>query len=113
MSRDPRATLGELVAARNERSAERAALLLRDDIRYWDCERGDVEGRERVAAALTAANARLEVETLAAAGEDAVVELQVHEGGPPYRSTEVYRVVDGAVASVRAYFDPAARPGTA
>jgi hypothetical protein len=80
--------------------------VLRDDVRYWDCERRDVEGRQAVAAALTAAPGGLELETIAVAGADAVVELQVRDGERRYRSTEVYRLEDGAVASLRAYFDP-------
>jgi ketosteroid isomerase-like protein len=101
--------VAELVAARNARSPERAARVLRDDVRYWDCEHGDVEGRDAVAAALTAAPGPVEVETLAASGDDAVAELQIRADGRSYRSTEVYRLAGGAVASVRAYFDPAAR----
>jgi limonene-1,2-epoxide hydrolase len=104
-----RAVLEALVAARNAGSAGRAARLLSDDVRYWDPERGDVRGPDAVAAVMTARNARVAFETLADGGEDAVVELQVEEGGAPYRSTEVYRLAGGRVASVRAYFDPAAR----
>jgi hypothetical protein len=93
--------LEELVAARDARSAERVARLLADDVRYWDCVRGELSGREAVAAALTAGGA--ELETIAVGGDDAVLELRV-DGR---RSTEVYRLAGGAVASIRAYVDPA------
>jgi hypothetical protein len=101
--------LEELVDARNARSAARAARVLGDDVRYWDCERGHVSGREAVAAAMTADDARVEIETAASAGLDAVLELQVEQSGRRYRSTEVYRFDGDAVASVTAYLDPAAR----
>jgi SnoaL-like domain len=104
-----RALLGELIAARAAGSAERAGTVLAEDARYWDCEAGEVEGREAVAHVLTARAARVEAETIAAAAEDAVIELQVTENGRRYRSTEVYRLEHGAVVSVRAYFDPDAR----
>jgi ketosteroid isomerase-like protein len=104
-----RELVAALVAARNARSPEQAARALRDDVRYWDCERGDVEGRDAVATALTAVDGPVEVETLAASGDDAVAELQIRAGGRSYRSTEVYRVAGGSIASVKAYFDPAAR----
>jgi ketosteroid isomerase-like protein len=109
MSAGARAILGELLAARNERSASRAAQLLSDDVRYWDCERGEVEGREAVAAALTGVNARAELETIAAGDADVVAELQLEAAGARYRSTEVYRLTGGRIASLKAYFDPAAR----
>ncbi len=105
MTRDARAILDELVAARNERSAQRAARVLREDIRYWDSQHGDVEGRDAVAAVLTALDARFELETVAAQEDDAVAEVQIDEGGRSHRSTEVYRLDGGAVAGVKAYFD--------
>jgi hypothetical protein len=89
--------LRELVAARNAGSA---AKLLSDDVRYWDCERGEVTGREAVAAALIG---DVELETIAVSGDDAVLELQC---GGRFRSTEVYRLAGGTVVSIRAYFDP-------
>jgi hypothetical protein len=101
--------LEDLVGARNLRSATRAARLLSEEAQYWDCRRGDVTGREAVAAALTAQDARIEVETAAAAGPDAVLELQLDGSSGRYRSTEVYRFDGDAVASVKAYFDPALR----
>jgi hypothetical protein len=104
-----REILDALVAARNEGSAPRAAGLLGADIRYWDCEHGDVEGRDAVAAVLTGRRARFALETVAADAGDAVAEIQVDEGGRSYRVTEVYRFDGGVVAEVRAYFDPAAR----
>jgi hypothetical protein len=107
---DAKRVLEELVGARNARSATRAARLLSEGARYWDCRRGEVTGREAVAAALTADEARIEVETAAAAGPDAVLELQLEGSGGRYRSTEVYRFDGDAVASVKAYFDPAQRP---
>lgn len=109
MSDDVREILDELVTARNERSAQRAARVLCDDVRYWDCEHGDIEGRDAVAAALTATDARVELETVAAEDKYAVAEVQIHDTGQPYRSTEVYRLAGGAIASLKAYFDPAAR----
>jgi hypothetical protein len=102
-----RQVLSELLAARNARSPERAAGALAPDVRYWDPDRGGVFGREAVAEALTAPAAFLEAETVAAAGQDAVMELQLHEAGRTYRSTEVYRVASGRVASIKAYFEPA------
>jgi hypothetical protein len=94
--------LAELVAARDARSPERVARLLADDVRYWDCVRGELSGRDAVAAALTAAGT--ELETIAVGRDDAVLELRV--GGR--RSTEVYRLAGGAVASIKAYIDPSA-----
>jgi SnoaL-like domain len=105
---DARAVLEELLGARRERSPGRAAELLAADARYWDCVRGDVAGRDAVAAALTEDEARIELETLAAAGDDAVLELQVERAGGRRRSTEVYHLAGGAIASIRAYFDPEA-----
>jgi ketosteroid isomerase-like protein len=111
MSADARALLGELLDARAAGAAERAAALLHDDVRYWDPAHGDVEGREAVAAVLAGAPGRLELETVVAAEASAVAELQVRDGGgEPYRSTEVYALRDGAVARLRAYFDPTPRP---
>jgi hypothetical protein len=109
VSGDARHVLDALVAARNAGSAERAAGVLRDDVRYWDPHHGDLRGRDAVAGALTAPAARLETETVAASGDDAVIEVRVREGDRDYRSTEVYRLEAGEVASIRAYFDPTAR----
>jgi hypothetical protein len=103
---DMRTLLGELVAARDARSPERVAHLLRDDIRYWDCEHGELRGREAVAASLTASDRRVALETIAVAGTDAVLELQLEAPGGRYRSTEVYRLAADGVASIKAYFDP-------
>jgi ketosteroid isomerase-like protein len=110
MMSEARTLLGELIAARNAGSPQRAAALLGDDVRYWDCEHGELAGREAVAGALTARAAHVEPETIAAAGADAVVELQVTEAGRRYRSTEVYRLAEGVIVSVSAYFDSEARP---
>jgi ketosteroid isomerase-like protein len=104
---DVKQILQEFVAARNERSAERVARLLGDDVRYWDCEHGEVAGRQEVTAAMTARAAHIELETAAASGDDAVLELQLDVAGQRFRSTEVYRFRDGAVQSITAYFDPA------
>ena len=105
---DTRAVLHDLVAARNARSTERVAGLLDADVRYWDCERGELAGREAVAEALVGLDAHVEVETAAAADTAAVLELRA--GTPArYRSTEVYRLAGGTVVSIRAYFDPRAR----
>jgi ketosteroid isomerase-like protein len=112
MSADARTLLRELLDARAAGSAERAAGLLHADVRYWDPAHGDVEGRDAVAAVLAGAPARLELETVAAQDATAVAEVHVHAAGSPYRSTEVYSLRDGAVAGLRAYFDPAARPAT-
>jgi ketosteroid isomerase-like protein len=109
VSRQAREIVRELLAAREERSAPRAARMLCEDVRYWDCERGHVEGREAVAAALTSVNARVELETVAAGDAEVVVELQLEAAGARYRSTEVYRLAGGGIASLKAYFDPAAR----
>ncbi len=92
--------LHELVAARNARSPERTAKLLRDDVRYWDPQHGDVTGREAVAETLIG---DVELETIAVSGDDAVLELQC---GGRYRSTEVYRLAGQTVVSIKAYFDP-------
>ncbi len=109
MTADARAILGELIDARVEGSARRAARLLQDDVRYWDCEHGDVDGRRAVAELLTATPAWLELETVATQGDAAVAEIRVDAHGTSYRSTEVYALRDGAVAGLRAYHDPAAR----
>jgi hypothetical protein len=106
---DARTVLAELIAARAARSPERAAPLLGDDVQYWDCERGYLAGREAVAVALTARAAGVELETIAAADADAVIELQITEAGRRYRSTEVYRLEAGTIASIKAYVDPEAR----
>jgi hypothetical protein len=101
--------LDELVGARNARSAARAARVLSEGVQYWDCERGHVSGRAAVAAAMTDVDARIDVETAAVEDSDAVLELQIEESARRYRSTEVYRFEGGALASVKAYLDPAAR----
>jgi hypothetical protein len=106
---DAKRVLDELLAARIDRSADRARLLLSNDVRYWDCERGEIAGRDAVAAALTADDVSLDLETAAGAGDDAVLELQVQHAGRRYRATEVYRLAEGAIASIRVYFDPALR----
>jgi hypothetical protein len=100
---DTRAVLHDLVAARNAGSPQGMAGLLADDVSYWDCERGDVAGREAVSEALIRPVA---LETIAAADDVAVLELQA---GSSYRSTEVYRLSGGAIVSIKAYFDPEAR----
>jgi SnoaL-like domain len=105
---DARAVLRDLVDARNAGSVERVAELLAADVRYWDCERGDLAGRDAVAAALVALKPHVTVETLAAADSDAVLELQAGTTAC-YRSTEAYRLAGSAVVSVKAYFDPRAR----
>jgi hypothetical protein len=106
---DARTVLEELVAARRDRSAARVAGLLDDDVRYWDCERGELAGRDAVAAALTAVDAGIDLETVAVGRADAVLELQLEAGGRRYRSTEVYTLSGGVVTSIKAYFDPDAR----
>jgi ketosteroid isomerase-like protein len=108
MSADARKILSELLAARNERSAPRAAQLLSDDVRYWDCERGEVVGREAVAAALISLDAQAELETIASGDPDVVAEWQLEAAGARFRSTEVYRLAGGRIASLKAYFDAAA-----
>jgi hypothetical protein len=95
--------LDRLLAARDACAAERVAPLLRDDVRYWDPERGEVSGRDAVAAALVGHGGALELETVAAGEADAVIELGVRGAS---RRTEVYRLADGGVQAVRAYFDP-------
>ena len=96
--------------------------LLRSDARYWDCLRGDVDGREGVAAALTEpaeghAGARFEMETLAVDAGCAVAELRVSgtaTSGPfGFVMTEVYAIEHDGIASCRAYIDPAELPGPA
>jgi hypothetical protein len=104
---DAKQILGELVAARSERSVERMARVLGEDVRYWDCEHGEVTGREAVAAAMTAHDARISIETAAASDADAVLELQLDRDGRRYRSTEVYSLDGGVIGSIKAYFDPA------
>jgi hypothetical protein len=99
---DTRAILADLVAARSAGSRARVSALLADDVRYWDCERGNLAGREAVGEALMG---HVAVETIAAAGDDAVLELQ-GESPSCSRSTEVYRLAGGAIASIKAYFDP-------
>jgi ketosteroid isomerase-like protein len=111
MSDDHRQLLAQLLAARSDRSAERAAELLASHARYWDPARGDIAGREGVAHALTEDDARLEAETVASKGDDAVVEIQIQKGGRSFRSTEVYRLTSGRIASIKAYFDPLASSG--
>ena len=103
-----REVLRELTAARAAGAREQVAALLVGDVRYWDCETDELEGREAVAEVLLRADA-VALETLAADGEDAVLELQLTDGDRRYRSTEVCRVVEGAVESIRAYHDPDAR----
>lgn len=109
MSAETRQLLDELLAARIGRSAERAAQVLRSDARYWDPERGDLSGRDAIAEALTAHDTHLELETLVADDDAAVMEVQVHEGRARRRSTEVYRLQDGAIASIKVYVDPSGR----
>jgi hypothetical protein len=99
-----RAVVEELLHARNARSPERAARVLGEQVRYWDAVHGALEGREAVAAALMAADSPLALETVAAADSAAVAELQAGAG----RRTEVYRLGDGSVTSLKAYFDPTA-----
>jgi hypothetical protein len=65
-------------------------------VRYWDPSHDELRGREAVAAVLTG---RVELESIAAAESDAVVDLQVGEGGARYRSTEAYRLEHGAITS--------------
>ena len=105
---DARAVLQDLVAARNVGSQERVSELLADDVRYWDCDHGDLAGREAVAAALLALAPCVALETAAAEGAVAVLELQAGTA-VRYRSTEIYRLVDDAIVSIKAYFDPDAR----
>ncbi|MGH3004752.1 MAG: nuclear transport factor 2 family protein [Gaiellaceae bacterium] len=110
MSRRPKELVERLVEARNARADDRAAHLLADDVRYWDCLRGDVAGRDTVVAALAAAHGtRLAVETLTGDETHVVVELRV-DGERPHRATEVYVLGDDArIASCRVYFDPQER----
>lgn len=106
MSEDARAMLHALLDARTARSGERVAAVLHEDATYWDPVNDDLRGREAVARALTAREARFEAETVVVDGADAVLEVQVTEGERRYRSTEVYALHDGAVIAIRAYFDP-------
>lgn len=106
---DARRLLQDLVAARGARAAGAAAPLLSTNVRYWDCERGDLSGRDAVARALTSDHDDLELETLAVDGDDAVLELQLERTGRRRRSTEVYQLEGGSVASIRAYVDPGQR----
>lgn len=120
-SRDSqRELLTDLIAARNAGSKDEVGRLLQPDARYWDCLRGDVEGRDRVATLLTdplAGRARvtLAVETLAAEDGHAVVELRASATGPSepvdFTTTEVYAIEEDGIAWCRVYLDPAAVPG--
>lgn len=111
-----------LIAARNAGSRSDAGRLLRADARYWDCLRGDVDGREGVAAVLTEpaeghVGAQFEVNTLAVEAGCAVAELRVSgtaTSGPfGFVMTEVYAIEHDSIASCRAYIDPAELPGPA
>ena len=111
-----------LVAARNAGSRTDAGRVLRIDAEYWDCVRGDVHGRERIAAALTdptesRVDTRFAVDTLAAEADRAVAELRVSgttTSGPfEFVTTEVYSIDGESIASCRVYFDPAELPGRA
>jgi len=99
--------LRDLVAARHEGDAQGVSAVLADDVSYWDCERGDLAGRDAVTAALVALGPA-ELETIAVADDAAVLEVQVGPGAH-CRSTEVYRLAGGSVVSIKAYFDPQAR----
>lgn len=112
-----REALEQLVAARNARSTEAAAQLLREDVRYWDCLRGDVVGRAEVAAVLCdspAPAAELVLDAVAVDGGHGVVELSASGDGPSgrfeLRTTEAYALEDDGIAWCRAYFDPAELP---
>jgi hypothetical protein len=106
---DARRILRDLVAARAARSCDAAAALLGGDVRYWDCEHGEVRGRDAVARVLTTGHEDAELETIAVEGDDAVLEIQLQAGGRRHRSTEVYQVEGGAVTAIKAYLDPAER----
>ena len=114
--------MADLIAARNAGSQEAVGRLLRPGARYWDCLRGDVEGRDRVAPLLTdplagQAPVTLVVETLAAEDGRAVVELRASATGPSGRvgftTTEVYAIEEDGIAWCRVYLDPAELPGGA
>jgi limonene-1,2-epoxide hydrolase len=105
-----------LLAARNAGSTDQTRALLAPDATYWNCLGGQVRGAEPVAEALVASHAasarpRFVVETLAAAGGHAVMELRVCHGegsqATDYPATEVYELRAGLVVGCRAYVDPA------
>ena len=102
-----------LLAARNAGSTDQTRALLAPDATYWDCLGGQIRGAEPVAEALVASHAgsaqpRFVAETLAAAGEHAVMEVRVcHSEATGYPATEVYEVRGGLVAGCRVYLDPA------
>jgi SnoaL-like domain len=106
---DARMILRELVAARASHSLDAAEALLGADVRYWDCEHGEVRGRDGVARVLTTGHEAAELETIAAQGDDAVLEVQLQSGTRRRRSTEVYRLEGGAITAIKAYIDPAQR----
>jgi ketosteroid isomerase-like protein len=119
---DAKELVRRLVAARNAGSRTDAGRLLCADARYWDCVRGDVHDRERIAAALTDpteshVDTRFALDTLAVEGERAVAELRVSgaaTSGPfEFVTTEVYSIDGESIASCRVYFDPAELPGRA
>jgi limonene-1,2-epoxide hydrolase len=114
--------VAELIAARNAGSKEDVGRLLRPDTRYWDCLRGEVQGRDEVASVLTdpfalLAPVTLVVDTVAAEDGRAVVELHATATGPadPFdvALTEVYAIEEDGIAWCRAYLDPAELPGKA
>jgi limonene-1,2-epoxide hydrolase len=117
---DARQLVQQLIAARNAGTRTEAERLLSPHVRYWDCLRGDVHGREGAATALlepseSQSETHFDVVTLAAGEGRAVAELRVSAptaAGPlAFTRTEVYTVDDDGIASCRAYLDPAELPG--
>ena len=115
MTPSARRLIEALLAARNAGSTDQTRALLAPDATYWDCLDGQVRGAEPVAEALVASHAgsakpRFVPETLAAAGDHAVMELSVYDGAGSeatcYPATEAYEMRGGLVAGCRAYLDP-------
>ncbi len=122
MTSSPKEVARAMVEAYNAKSLDGVLELYRPDGGYWDPLHTDgVAGRDALRELLTdlfaaSADEQMKIVTLAGDGRYAVAELRstgtYAAGGVRFELdlTEVYEVVEGRIASCRAYFDPKQLP---
>lgn len=108
--------INQLVSAYNSRSTDVLSDLYHEDITYWSCLSGTSEGRQAVIDNIERLHTELPDEQMRAKTVTADADMIVAEfqstgtdaDGRPYQIdfTEVFRLVDGKVASIKVYIDP-------
>jgi len=116
MRSDARRLVDEIVDAYNSRDTDKIVALYQPDITYWSTLDGRYEGINAVRDHIdylheVLADERMRAQTVITDGDMIVVEFEssgTTRASNPYviEFTEVFELLDGKVASIKAYLDP-------